>query len=151
MRYARQQPQADCTNAMQVGKFHTNRKGKGPWSKDHLKRQRSTLFMKLYKSHKLTTNYVKRHGLTSTMRAFSVNDTMINGAPKHNAFWLIIRCHICKIQHTFTALFKQYSQLQLWIDFSHTCLLLFCMPEFCSDPLVCTQKTAATMHTQFAD
>ena len=31
----------------------------------------------------MTTDYVKRHGLKPTMRAFSVNDTVINGAPEH--------------------------------------------------------------------
>ena len=31
----------------------------------------------------MTTDYVKRHGLKPAMRAFSVNDTMINGAPEH--------------------------------------------------------------------
>ena len=30
----------------------------------------------------MTTDYVKRHGLKPAMRAFSVNDTMINGAPE---------------------------------------------------------------------
>ena len=69
----------------------------------------------------------------------------------NNAFWLSNRCYSCWIQHTVTASFKQYSQLQLWIDFSHVHLLSLCMPEFCSDPLVCTQKTAAIMRTQFTD
>ena len=69
----------------------------------------------------------------------------------NNAFWLSNRWYSCWIQHTITAPFKQYSQLQLWIDSSHACLLSLCMPEFCSDPLVCTQETAATMRTQFTD
>ena len=30
----------------------------------------------------MITDYVKRHGLKPAMRAFSVNDTMINGAPR---------------------------------------------------------------------
>ena len=38
---------------------------------------------KTIKKSQMTTDYVKRHGLKPTMRAFSVNDTMINGAPEH--------------------------------------------------------------------
>ena len=37
---------------------------------------------KTIKKSQMTTDYVKRHGLKPTMRAFSVNDTMINGAPE---------------------------------------------------------------------
>ena len=37
---------------------------------------------KTIKKSPMTTDYVKRHGLKPTMRAFSVNDTMINGAPE---------------------------------------------------------------------
>ena len=37
---------------------------------------------KTIKKSPMITDYVKRHGLKPTMRAFSVNDTMINGAPE---------------------------------------------------------------------
>ena len=42
---------------------------------------------KTIKKSQMTTDYVKRHGLKPTMRAFSVNDTMINGAPEHAHYW----------------------------------------------------------------
>ena len=35
----------------------------------------------------------------------------------NNVCWLINRCHRCWFQHTIIAPLKQYSQLQLWIDF----------------------------------
>ena len=41
---------------------------------------------KTIKKSQMTTDYVKRHGLKPTMRAFSVNDTMINGAPEQDCY-----------------------------------------------------------------
>ena len=43
----------------------------------------------------MTTDYVKRHGLKPAMRAFSVNDTMINGAPEHGH---ILAIHLPKLR-----------------------------------------------------
>ena len=49
------------------------------------------MFIKLLKKSPMTTDYVKRHGLKPTMRAFSVNDTMINGAPEQlSAIYFVI-------------------------------------------------------------
>ena len=42
---------------------------------------------KTIEKSQMTTDYVKRHGLKPTMRAFSVNDTMINGAPEHSPIY----------------------------------------------------------------
>ena len=43
----------------------------------------------------MTTDYVERHGLKPAMRAFSVNDTMINGAPEHGH---ILAIHLPKLR-----------------------------------------------------
>ena len=50
---------------------------------------------KTIKKSQMTTDYVKRHGLKPTMRAFSVNDTMINGAPEQRSIYmpLVQRSH----------------------------------------------------------
>ena len=50
---------------------------------------------KTIKKSQMTTDYVNRHGLKPTMRAFSVNDTMINGATEHGH---ILAIHLSKLR-----------------------------------------------------
>ena len=51
---------------------------------------------KTIKKSPMTTDYVKRHGLKPTMRAFSVNDTMINGASAYIALKYVIAIEVGK-------------------------------------------------------
>ena len=53
--------------------------------KSPLQQTKVHIVHKTIKKSQMTTDYVKRHGLKPTMRAFSVNDTMINGASEQEA------------------------------------------------------------------
>ena len=81
--YADQRPQADCHKRYAVRQNPHNSKGQGTMIKRPPQQTKVHIVHKTIKKSQMTTDYVKRHGLKPTMRAFSVNDTMINGAPEH--------------------------------------------------------------------
>ena len=89
----------------------------------------------------MTTDYVKRHRLKPTMRAFSVNDTMINGAPEHKGYSTASRlcfpfggCSVCYLRspnETSQLLFWRLSSMDLFMSNRCTHLKIFATRPTC--------------------